>query len=246
MNDAATMQRCLAYVETQLDPRPRVHAPRATGPVTITISRLTGSGGIPIAHQLAEFLQERRPGERAPWTVFDRELVQRMLLEHDLPTRLAEFMPEDRISYIQDTLEELVGLHPSRDSLVTGVTETILGLAELGNCIIIGRGSNLILAKSASAFHVRLVSALELRVRRVQEDKQISDAEARELIHREDQARARYVHQHFDADIADPLGYHLTLNTEWFSIEQAAELIGQAVLRHFPLPFERRVEHHVR
>jgi cytidylate kinase len=227
----ATFERCFTYLETQLGPQRKQ---QKTSAPTITISRLTGSGGIPIAERLAGYLQKCRPGSPAPWTVFHRTLVEKVLAEHKLPANLAEYMPEDRVSYIQDTMEELLGLHPSRTSLVAQVTETILGLAELGNCIIIGRGAHVVLAKSPSALHVRLVSALDQRVARVAADKQITPVQAREFIQREDTARTRYLRSHFQSDIDDPLGYHLVVNTDWFSADEAAELIGQAVLRHFP------------
>jgi cytidylate kinase len=227
----ATFDRCLTYLETQVGPQRKAGQKK---PPTVTISRLTGSGGIPIAERLAAYLQKHRPGAAAPWTVFHRTLVERALAEHKLPASLAEYMPEDRVSYIQDVMEELLGLHPSRTSLVAQVTETILGLAELGNCIIIGRGANIILAKSPTVLHVRLISSLERRVERVAKDKQISPEQAREFIQREDAARLRYLKSHFQADLEDPLGYHLVLNTDWFSADEAAELIGQAVIRHFP------------
>jgi cytidylate kinase len=232
MSDTATLQRCLTFVETQLESRGRT--PRIPVFPTITISRQTGSGGIPIAERLAAFLQERRPAGPAPWTVFHRTLVERVLSEHNLPAQLARYMPEDRVSYIQDTMEELLGLHPSSTSLVTQVTHTILGLAELGNGIIIGRGANIILARCPTAFHARFICGYEKRVERVRADKGISHAEAREFVHREDAGRERYVRTNFGADIANPQGYHVVLNTEWFTVDQAAELIGLAVLRQFP------------
>lgn len=232
MTDPESSQRCLAYIEAHLrQGRKPGHPPAAP---TITLSRLTGSGGIPIAERLAAFLQKHRPGKNAPWTVFHRSLVERVLEDHNLPAKLGDYMPEDRVSYIQDTMEELLGLHPSRTSLVTQVTETVLGLAELGNCILIGRGANFILAKDPRAFHVRLVSDLVKRIDRVRTDKGMTDAEAKDFIQREDTARARYVKSHFDASIDDPLTYHLVLNTEWFSADEAAETIGHAILRHFP------------
>lgn len=234
MTDPANLQRCLAFVETQITPRPKrvLVAP----PPTVTISRLTGSGGIPIAERLAAWLQTHRPGRAAPWTVFHRTLVERMLAQHNLPSKLAAFVPEGRKSYLEDALEELLGLHPSSTSLVTQMTQTILRLAELGDCIIIGRGAHVILARCPTAFHVRLVSALEKRVERVMADKQLSADDARKFIRKEDADRISYVRTNYDADLTDPTLYHLTLNTDFFPADEAAELIGQAVLRHFPAP----------
>src|SRR5690348_9339267 len=72
----------------------------------VTISRQAGSGAHLIATQLAEYLQARAAKESPPWTVFDRNLVEKVLEDHSLPKRLAQFMPEDRISEMADTLDE--------------------------------------------------------------------------------------------------------------------------------------------
>lgn len=235
MTDSSTLQRCLAYIQNQVAPRPGPAGQviRPHRPPTVTVSRQTGAGGLPIAERLAAFLQQHRPGSPAPWTVFHRTIVEKVLADQNLPAELAKYMPEDRVSYIQDTTEELLGLHPSRSDLVASMTRTILGLAELGNCIIVGRAANIILAKTPSAFHVRLVSDIAQRIPRVMRDKGMNEAEAAEFIRKEDSGRERYLAAHFDAQIEDPLAYHLVLNTDWFGADEAAELIGQAVLRKF-------------
>jgi cytidylate kinase len=234
MTDSATLQRCLTFVETQVGPasaRPRHPALR----LTVTISRHSGAGGIAIAERLAERLQALRPASPAPWTVFHRSLVEKVLAEHNLPAEFARYIPEDRVSYIQDTLEELLGLHPSSSSLFAQVTETILGLAELGNCILVGRGANFILARCPTALHVRLVSALPKRIERIMASQKISETEAADFVRQEDAARTRYLKTHFDARLDDPLDYHLTINTDAFGAEQSAELIAQALLLRFPV-----------
>ena len=113
---------------------------------TVTISRQTGSGAHPVAEKLAALLQAHTPKEARPWTVFDRNLVEKVLQDHDLPERPARFMPEDRISSISDTMEELFDLHPPSWLLVRKISETILRLVELGNVIVIGRGATAITA----------------------------------------------------------------------------------------------------
>ncbi len=232
MTDPATLQRCLAYVETQVGPQTQ-HL-RARSAPTLTLSRQTGAGGLSVANCLASNLQQQRPASPVPWTVFHRGLVEKVLEEHNLPAQFARYMPEDRVSYIQDTMEELLGLHPSSSSLVVGVTETILGLAELGHCILVGRGAHFILAECPTAFHVRLISSLPKRIERVAADRQLTPEQAAEAIHQEDSARARYLKTHFDAEIDDPLAYHLVINMDTFRPEDAATLITQAVLQRFP------------
>jgi len=50
-------------------------------------------------------------------------------------------------------------------------------------------------------------------------------------VQKEDRGRQRYLRKYFRADIDDPLIYHLVINTDRFSEDQAARLIAEAVLR---------------
>jgi cytidylate kinase len=232
MKDPASLEKCLSYIDSQMQ-SPHGPAP-AAGPghvPAVTISRQTGAGGTSVAHKLAELLQARQPGQTCPWTVFDRNLVEKVLEDHHLPNRLAQFMPEDRVSAIGDAVEELLGLHPPSSSLVHQMTETILQLAELGNVILVGRGANVITASLPHVFHVRLIGSLERRIERVQARHRISREAARKFIRKEDAGRRRYLLRYLGKAIDDPLLYHLIINTDWVPVDRAAELIAQAMLR---------------
>jgi cytidylate kinase len=232
MNPHASLDKCLAFLDCQLDPK-TAPAPRST-PLryrTVTISRQSGSGGHVVAEKLAEFLQTNAPSESCAWTTFDRNLVEKVLEDHHLPKRLAKFMPEDHVSDISDAMDELFGLHPSSWTLVEQTAETILRLAELGNVILIGRAASVVTAKLDHVFHVRLVSSMDKRAEYLQDLEKISTKAAIQMLRREDRGRARYVSKHYGADINDPLLYHLVINTERVGYEQAAIIIGNAMLR---------------
>jgi hypothetical protein len=83
-----------------------VSEPRA--PLSITISRKSGSGAHLVAKLMADYLNRVSPNPSPPWTVFDRNLAERVLEDHHLPPRLARFMPEDRTSELADVLDELL------------------------------------------------------------------------------------------------------------------------------------------
>ena len=139
-------------------------------------------------------------------------------------------MPEDRVSEVADTVDELLGLHPPSWTLVRQTTDTILRLAELGNVVLIGRAAAVITAHLDYAFHARLVGSLEKRVQNIQELHHLGRKEALALVRREDRGRKRYVKKYFDTDLDDPLLYHLIINTDLVSYDQAARIIGDAVL----------------
>ncbi|MBI5385463.1 MAG: cytidylate kinase-like family protein [Verrucomicrobia bacterium] len=229
MPTGASLERCFSYIGCQLNPSSHGFHPPAILRPTVTLSRQTGSGAMEIAHTLADYLEERRPAPRR-WTVFDRNLVERVLEEHNLPKELARFMPEDRVSAIQDMVEELLGLHPPSWTLLRQTTETILHLAELGNVILVGRAANIITRRLNNVFHVRLVAPLDQRVERVMAHAQLSHAAALDFIKKEDLGRKRYLKDYFKADIEDYELYDLVVNTARLSHPEAVRLIGDAVL----------------
>jgi cytidylate kinase len=235
MNARIGMERCLSFINSQMRNGKGLNGVEAPGEIrAVTISRQVGCGASAVARKLAEYLQGRRTEDEPHWTVFDRNLVELVLEEHNLPQRLAKFMPENWISEIEDTIDELFGLHPPSWILVRQTAETILRLAKLGNVIIIGRGSNIITAKLDSVFHVRLVGPLEKRVQHIQEAENLDRSAAPEFIHREDKGRKRYLKRYYRKDINDPLLYHLVINTELMGYERAAQLIGNVVLQKRP------------
>ncbi len=234
MNADRSLERCLTFINCQLQPSTAAQFSSKNGAAkrAITISRQAGAGGHLVAEKLADYLQAHSPKHSCPWTVFDRNLVEKVLEDHHLPARLAQFMPEDRISEMTDTMDELFGLHPPSWTLVRKTADTILHLAELGHVILIGRGANIITSRLDYVFHVRLVGSFEKRLRYIQEFNHWNRKAALEFVRREDRGRRRYVKKYFGAEIEDPLLYHLVINTDWVDGEQAARMIGEAMLTH--------------
>jgi len=98
------------YLEAQLalrEKRPRPQLP------AVTISREAGAGAITIGHLVAKILDQRCPGDPAcPWAVFERNLVEKILQDHDLPAALERFMPEDATFPLNDAVETFAGTAP--------------------------------------------------------------------------------------------------------------------------------------
>jgi hypothetical protein len=196
----------------------------------LTLSRQAGCGALVVAEKLAKLLQVHSPKGVPPWTVFDRNLMDKVLEDHHLPARLAKFMPEDRASQLQDIMDELFGWRPSSGTVVQHTSETILHLAEMGRVILIGRGATVITAKLPNVFHVRLVAPLEKRIEHASEFYKMSRKAARNFIQREDAGRQRYLKKYFNARVDDPLLYHLIINTGLVSYDEAARMIADAMV----------------
>ena len=197
----------------------------------ITISRQTGAGALTVANLVAQQLNPYYQGDPpCPWTVFDRNLAQRILEDHQLSTRMEQYIPEDAKLPLTDALESALGLHPSFWLLRQHTVETIRRLALQGNVILVGRGSSAITAQLPHVVHVRLVAPLPDRVRNFAEYHQIPQEKAARLVRETDERRRRYVRTYFDTDTEDPTNFELTINTGRTGFEQAARMIVNVLI----------------
>lgn len=228
------LDRCVSFLNASLGDSPEhVYVePVSRRPWFITLSRQGGCNAHGIAERTAALLQAREPRATPAWTVFDRDLVEHVLADHHLPNRLREHMPEDRRSELDDIMGELFDLHPSAWTLVHQTSDTILRLAERGRCIVIGRAANFVTSKLPRGLHVRLIGSPAGRLERMEKYDRLEPAAARKLLQEQDRARARYVKKYFEADIEAPEHYHLVLNVDLFTPEQAAEVIATALAQH--------------
>lgn len=237
MNTQIFLDKCAPFISSEVNSTvtPALLPVSAPEPprLAVTLSRQTGSGAAVVAEKLAAYLQGRAPTSPEPWRVFDRNLIHKVLEDHHWPARYARFVPEDRTSELADFMEEMLGAHPPSGKLVQQTAETILELAQEGNVILVGRAANLITRGMPHVFHVRLVASLENRVKRFRESQSLPERTAQRLILQEDRGRKRYVRKHFDVDLENPLLYDLILNTDTCTCDEAAQVIGEAVLKRF-------------
>lgn len=237
MNITSGLDRAVTFLNCQLRPADSTHGEAPGFIRCVTVSRQAGCGASYFAEELAVCLQAHLPHDPRPWSVFDRNLVDAILKDQHLPARLASYLPEDRVHQLNDIIEDLCSLHPPTETMVRRASETILHLAQLGHAIIVGRGANIITARLAGVAHVRLVGSVEKRVAHMRRFDHLTAKEALQRIKREDGGRRRYIKRYFDKDIDDPLLYHLVINTDLVSVEDAAEIVQTFAVNHAaPLP----------
>lgn len=197
----------------------------------VTISRQAGCGAAVVAEKLARYMPTHTPSDNRPWTVYDSNLIDKMLADQGLPAYLSKILREDRVSQLEDFMADALGVHPPSSTLLQHVTETLLKLAGDGNVILIGRGGNMVTAKLPHVLHVRLVGPLGKRIEHCAETHRMTHDQAAKFCHDEDHARQRYFRKYFNAEIDDPLLYHMIINTGQVSYDEAARIIGDAVLK---------------
>lgn len=222
MHSQPSLQHAEAYINIHVSRSGRSYHGRPPGPF-VTVSREAGTGVADFANLLASRLDHELPGEK-PWTVFDRNLVETMLKSRSLSPRLAAFLPEDRISDIQASVGEIVGLHPSLWELIQRTNEMMKQLVRAGHVILVGRGANYATAEVAHGVHLRLVAPAEYRAhckaRELDVPVEVALARNAEV----DTARRKYVRSVFDADVERPQAYDLVINVARLPLEHAVGL----------------------
>lgn len=222
MSESVSFEKYRAYLVSQKD-RPsgaRGHQP------FLTISRQAGAGAETVADLLTQKLNAKSGKEEQPWTVFDKNLIGKVLDDQNMPHEIARHVHEDKDTTLQSLVGELLGIHPSMWTIFHHTSDTILKLARIGRSIIVGRGGNIITAKLKGGLHVRLIAPESARLAHLKSHFKMDDKAAEKYLHDEDAGRRRYVKSNFDKDIDDPLLYDAVLNTSTLGFERTADVIA--------------------
>lgn len=187
-------------------------------PPFVTISRQAGAGGHTVARALADRLNALDPGDLL-WTVWDRELVEKVAREEHIPVTLVKSLELGgaRRNAFQDFLASLSAKNDAADldefHVFRRVAHTIRALARAGRAIIVGRGGVYATADLVGGVHVRLVAPLRERVAHMALLLQVSERDAVAEVRRRDRERDTF-HRRYGPDQALlPEIFTITLNT---------------------------------
>jgi cytidylate kinase len=211
----------------------------------ITISREYGSRGAAIGARVAEHLGWRYVDDDLIFLVahragigdqdvrpYDQEGFSRLrVLAHDCAAMLESLSPPlvGQTAGLSDGMQMPVELRRFYSGRYLHVVQQMIrALAARGRVVIMGRGAQVVLRHISRTLHVRTVASLPVRIERVARDEGVDEREAARRIRRRDRAAARYLRHYYRVDWADPLLYHLTLNTASLAEKAAVRLILQA------------------
>jgi cytidylate kinase len=181
----------------------------------ITLEREYGSGGGEIAEKVAS---------RLGWKLWDQLLTEEIARRLDCDCRDVEEHEERRDPAYYRLLKAFMrgsfegSLNARRLKMVDAdcireVIQKILpGIADAGNCVIVGRGSAYYLGNRTDAFHVFIYAPYQERVRRLQLDGH-TEKEAAELVETVDRDRADFIKQNFGVDWPERHRFHLMVNS---------------------------------
>jgi len=193
----------------------------------ITISRQAGSRGRPLADLLAARLNAADPSEH-PWTVWDRELVERAIAEHHISAAAVESVERPRRWW-----EELASNWSDRDhsayldeyQVYRRVAATIHALASQGRAIIVGRGGVYATGDLPRGLHLRVVAPFEARVQFVADLRKTSPETAAVEVRKVDHERDLFHRRFYPGKAILPEVFTLTLNSGMLTDEQMASCV---------------------
>ena len=232
------LEKAKLYIESHSQEKDFIGKRRCEKGPCITISRETGAGASIVINRLLEILEENKSENLPKWTIFDKNLITKVIEDHSLPKTLSDLFDEKKHSSIMSFASEVLVNRPSIESLVHKTTKTILSLAEIGNVIIIGRGGNIVTSRLENAYHVRIVSPLDERIKRVKSIYGFNDKQAAAYIKKEDSARGNYLSSYFNRQVDDLGLYHVTMNTHKYGYENTAIALAHLIMNKFPKCFK--------
>ena len=198
----------------------------------VTISRQAGAGGTTLGDRLlAAFAAEDDKELFSDWQVFDRRLCEIVAKDPTYRRSVDSLLSEEYPTRTHDFFRQVIGSTIDHGILMDRVFQVVRSLAAIGKAIIIGRAGSEVTRGMPNGLSIRLVAPEEHRVRHLMELEDLSERKARAEMRKRDEHRSRLLKKHFDADISDPTGYDLTLNTSSCTVEEIADTIV-VLLKH--------------
>ncbi len=223
----------------------------------ITISRQFGSGGDQIADRLCKILGYQQFDKTlilqsaADAGISEKEVYDYSEENHKVRSFLDRLFSRSAVMGLGmgttwvDFGENYVPPQPellNEEAMQSLVQKAIRSAYHMGNMVILGRGSQILLQKEPDTLHIRIEAPLEDRIQNVKEwlkaEKQTFQADveirrqAQDMILERDAASQDYIKHFYQADWTNTNLYHLVLNTGKLGLERATQLIVDLVTEY--------------
>jgi cytidylate kinase len=194
----------------------------------ITISRQFGAGGKTLGEMIAKKLN-------VPFV--DDAIIDLVAEKAKVSTHWVESMEKEAGGFLHKLISGMVSkkfidriLDDNRGYIdeeiyVDTLHKVITKIAEDGNAVILGRGSQYILKDFKNAYHVLFVADNEDRVQFMVDRYHFSASKSLQVVNREDRRRANLYKKFGKEDYDQPALYHLVLNMSRIDMESACNMV---------------------
>lgn len=196
----------------------------------ITIGRQFGSGGHEIAEKVAEHFGIK---------CYDRELLARaakesgfceeMIANHDeRPTNSFLYnlvMDTYSFGYNSSSFLDM----PISHKVFLAQFDTIKKIADEGPCVLVGRCADYALADYKNSLHIFITGDENVKLKRIMERFQLTEAKAKEMMAKKDKQRHSYYNYYSSKKWGRADSYDLCINSSVLGIDGTVNLIIQYV-----------------
>jgi cytidylate kinase len=191
----------------------------------IMISRDPGSGGHPIAKLLSNKLK---------YNFYDEELIKAVAKSAKRTQQIISDVDEKTRSQLQDFIQTIFNPeYISETTYIRHLVNVVVSLSHQGKSVILGRGANFILPRDKT-YSVLITAPKSVRVRRAIEYEHYSHNKALKVINKYTKERREFVSQYFHKNYSNPLNYDLVVNTQYYTVEAAVNLLISGYKSKFP------------
>ncbi len=198
----------------------------------ITLSRQFGAGGKTLGRMVADELG---------YTFADNDIIQMVAEAANVSPQFVESVEQEAGSTLSRVLNSMVSkglvervLKDERGYIdeqlyIDYLVVIIAQVAEEGNVVILGRGSQYILHDHPDAYHVLLIDELENRIRFMVDNYALPYSKAARVVAHEDRRRMSLYRKIGKSDYDKPGHYHMVLNMGRMNLEQARKMICRLI-----------------
>ncbi|RTZ98711.1 MAG: cytidylate kinase-like family protein [Deltaproteobacteria bacterium] len=198
----------------------------------VTISRQYGSGGKTLGKLLADKLN---------YIFADSDIIQRIAREANVSTDWVTSFEHEADSRVSRVVSKMVSQPPAdrvskskrgylnEKIYIDYLVLIIAQIADEGDAVIMGRGSQYVLNDHPDAYHVLLINDVENRTEFLKKNYKLSERQAIQMINSEDRRRSILYRKLGKQDYDSPSLYHLVLNMGRLEMEAAVDLIYHLV-----------------
>jgi cytidylate kinase len=179
----------------------------------ITISQNMGDEGLSIARQVAHHLDLE---------LYDDEKLREEALQMGLRREDLQSLDEKAPGFFDRILSR------KPDIYLDFMESVVFEVAQKGEGVIVGHGSQMLLRDFGCALHVLIASSEAARAERLIHQRGLSPAAAEKLIKKNDHAQMGFFQFAFNKNWNDPTLYDLIINPEKLGRETAVQLIVDA------------------
>jgi cytidylate kinase len=194
----------------------------------ITISRQYGAGGKTLGKMIADELD---------YEFGDSEIIAKVAEMANVSTHWVETVENEAGGKLSRFITRMVS-KPLVDRILKDergyideeiyldyLVLIIAQVADEGDAVILGRGSQYILNDHPDAFHILMIDEFDNRVRFMKQHYELSESRAARVVRGEDKRRKVLYQKLGKTDYDDPFLYHLVLNMSKISLEEAKKLV---------------------